>query len=69
MFYDEKTRLRRRRGGALVSTCGEAVAGESEESKSEAGVRELGREGHSRVAAELERWVSSTRFSEDRRYT
>ncbi len=46
MFYDEKMRLRRGRGGALVSTCGVAV-GESEESKSEAGVRELGREGHS----------------------
>ena len=44
-------------------------AGESEESKSEAGVRELGREGHSRVAAEVERWVGGTRFSEDRRYT
>ena len=52
----------------LAGTCGVAVS-ESEESESEEGVRELGREGHSRVAAELERWVSSTRFSEDRRYT
>ena len=68
MFYGEKMRLRRRRGGALVSTCGVAV-GESEESKSEAGVRELDREGHSRVAAEVERWVGGTRFSEGRRYT
>ena len=50
MFYDEKTRLRRGRGGALVSTCGVAVS-ESEESKSEEGERELGREGHQRAEA------------------
>ena len=60
MFYDEKTRLRRRRGGALVSTCGVAV-GESEESKSEAGVRELGRGRHSQAVAGLK-----LAFSEDR---
>ena len=51
MFYDEKTRLRRGRGGALVCTCGVAVS-ESEESKSEEGGRELGREGHRRAAAD-----------------
>ena len=50
MFYGEKTRLRRRRGGALASTCGVAVS-ESEESESEEGGRELGREGHRRAAA------------------